>query len=135
MIIKELLETLYSGTSPYRSSDASWVDDGYPHTNIVPELLEAMFEFIPPVYVVEFGSMLGGSAIKMAEVIRNMGLPTEIVCFDPFVGDINMWDWEKTLSGSSSGLPTVCRPSTSVSWRTASTMDMNSASCRSTRQR
>ena len=95
MIIKELLETLYSGTSPYRSSDASWVDDGYPHTNIVPELLEVIFEFIPPVYVVEFGSMLGGSAIKMADVIRNMGLPAEIVCVDPFVGDINMWDWEK----------------------------------------
>jgi hypothetical protein len=111
MIIKELLETLYSGTSPYRSSDASWVDEGYPHTNIVPELLVALFEFIPPIYVVEFGSMLGGSAIKMADVIRSMGLPAEIICIDPFVGDINMWDWEKDAEWKflrlTDGVPTI----------------------------
>jgi hypothetical protein len=111
MIIKELLETIYSGTSPYNSSDSSWIDDGYPHTNIVPELLEAMFDLIPPVYIVEFGSMLGGSAIKIADVIRRRGLSAEIVCIDPFVGDINMWDWEKDAKWKflrlTDGVPTI----------------------------
>jgi hypothetical protein len=111
MIIRELLETLYSGTSPYNSSDSSWIDDGYPHTNILPELLEAMFDFIPPVYVVEFGSMLGGSAIKIADVIQKRGLSAEIVCIDPFVGDINMWDWEKDAEWKflrlTNGVPTI----------------------------
>jgi hypothetical protein len=111
MIIKELLETIYSGVSPYSSTDASWVDEGYPHTNIVPELIEKMFEMIPPRYIVEFGSMLGGSAIKMADVIEKKGLEAEIICVDPFVGDINMWDWEKNAEWKflrlTNGVPTI----------------------------
>ena len=111
MIIKELLEQLYSGTSPYSSADASWVDEGYPHTNIVPELLETMFEMMEPSYIVEFGSMLGGSAIKMADVIEKKGLKAEVVCIDPFVGDINMWDWEKDAEWKflrlTDGVPTI----------------------------
>ena len=77
MIIKELLETVYSGVSPYSSTNASWVDEGYPHTNIVPELIEKMFEMIPPRYIVEFGSMPGGSANKMADIIEKKGLEAE----------------------------------------------------------
>jgi len=106
--IKELLETLYSGVSPYTSTDASYVDTGYPHTNIVPELLSAVFTILPPRYIVECGSMLGGSAIKMAQATD-----ADIVCIDPFTGDVNMWDWERAPTGGwrflrlENGVPTI----------------------------
>ena len=39
--------------------------------------------------------MLGGSAIRMAQTLRNLNKNNEIICIDPFTGDVNMWDWEK----------------------------------------
>jgi hypothetical protein len=39
--------------------------------------------------------MLGGSAIRAAEVIKSQAAATEIVCVDPFTGDVNMWAWEQ----------------------------------------
>jgi hypothetical protein len=39
--------------------------------------------------------MLGGSAIRMAQVLKHLNKDTEIICIDPFTGDVNMWDWEK----------------------------------------
>lgn len=95
MIIKQLLDTLYSNNSPYLSSNESYVDHGYPHTNILYDLLQILFSNIPPDYIVECGSMLGGSAIRMAETLKINDRDTEIVCIDPFTGDVNMWDWEK----------------------------------------
>jgi hypothetical protein len=95
MIIQELLRNLYSDISPYSSCEEKYIDNGYPHTNILPELLQILFTNMEPIYIVECGSMLGGSAIKMAEVLQNNNKDTEIVCIDPFTGDVNMWDWEK----------------------------------------
>ena len=95
MIIKQLLDTLYSNNSPYLSCEEKYIDNGYPHTNILYILLENLFNNIEPTYVVECGSMLGGSAIRMAETLKKMNKNTEIVCIDPFTGDVNMWDWEK----------------------------------------
>jgi hypothetical protein len=95
MIINELLRNLYSQLSPYLSCEEKYVDNGYPHTNILSDLLQILFTNIEPNYIVECGSMLGGSAIKMAETLKNNNKPTEIICIDPFTGDVNMWDWEK----------------------------------------
>ena len=35
MIINELLRNLYSNNSPYLSCEKKYVDNGYPHTNIL----------------------------------------------------------------------------------------------------
>ena len=94
-IICELLDTLYSNNSPYLSCDEKYVDSGYPHTNIIYNLLEILFRNIEPTYIVECGSMLGGSAIMMAKTLKNNNKSSEIICIDPFTGDVNMWDWEK----------------------------------------
>ena len=102
MIIQQLLDTLYSNNSPYLSCEEKYIDNGYPHTNIVYDLLHMLFTHIEPTYIVECGSMLGGSAIKMAETLKHINKPTEIVCIDPFTGDVNMWDWEKN-GGTGSG--------------------------------
>jgi hypothetical protein len=96
MIIQQLLENLYSNNSPYLSCEEKYIDNGYPHTNILYDLLEILFVNIEPNYIVECGSMLGGSAIRMAETLKRLNKPTEIICIDPFTGDVNMWDWERS---------------------------------------
>jgi len=111
MIIYELLTNLYSGNSPYLSCEEKYVDNGYPHTNILYDLLETLFTTIEPTYIVECGSMLGGSAIRMAEVLRKTNKNTELVCIDPFTGDVNMWDWERNEGWKflrlENGIPTI----------------------------
>lgn len=115
MIISELLKNLYFNESPYLSADIKYLDDGYPHTNILKELLEVLFKNINPIYILECGSMMGGSAIKMAQVLKKLKNKAEIVCIDPFTGDVNMWDWEKEKKESDSwrflhlenGIPTI----------------------------
>jgi len=95
MIIDELLSTLYSNISPYNQYSFWNIDKGYPHTNIKKELLDCLFNHIIPTYIVECGSMCGGSAIIMTETLCKKNLDSEIICIDPFTGDVNMWDWEK----------------------------------------
>jgi len=111
MIIQELLDTLYSNNSPYLSCEEKYIDNGYPHTNILVDLLQIIFTNIEPNYIVECGSMLGGSAIKMSNVLNNINKEVQVICIDPFTGDVNMWDWEKTAQwkfiGLENGIPTI----------------------------
>lgn len=111
MIIKELLDNLYSNNSPYLSAEHKYCDNGYPHTNILYDLLHVLFTNIEPTYIVECGSMLGGSAIMMAVVLKNNNKSTEIICIDPFTGDVNMWDWERNPGWKflrlENGIPTI----------------------------
>lgn len=111
MIIKELLENLYSNNSPYLSCEKKYIDNGYPHTNILYDLLHILFTNIEPTYIVECGSMLGGSAIRMATTLKNINKNTEIICIDPFTGDVNMWDWERNggwrFLALENGIPTI----------------------------
>jgi len=97
-VIDELKRELYNGDGPYLSARLKYVDLGYPHTNIRPELIESVLRTLHPGFWLEIGSMLGGSAIRTAETIKRMSLPTEVVCIDPFCGDVNMWAWEKGLA-------------------------------------
>lgn len=110
MIIQELTNTLYE-SSPYLSSNETYIDNGYPHTNILPDLLEVLFSTLKPNYIVECGSMLGNSAIKMAQVLKCINDESEIICIDPFTGDVNMWDWEKNATWKflrlENGVPTI----------------------------
>ena len=105
-IVEELLATLYSNVSPYSASEEKYIDHGYPHTNILADLLKLLFKTIEPVYIVECGSMVGGSAIRMAQTSE-----AQIVCIDPFTGDVNMWDWERNDGWKflrlENGIPTI----------------------------
>lgn len=59
--------------------------------------------------------MVGGSAIRMAETLKKNNKSAEIICIDPFTGDVNMWDWEKQKANSGdwrflkleNGIPTI----------------------------
>jgi len=88
MIIQELLNTIYINGSPYDSADLSYADKRYPHTNLMPHLLDKLFEWVEPTYIVECGSMTGGSAKIMADCSNRK---TDIICIDPFTGDTSMW--------------------------------------------
>lgn len=110
MIIQELSNALYE-SSPYSSTNERYVDHGYPHTNILPDLLRVLFKTLKPIYIVECGSMLGNSAIIMAQVLKSINDESEIICIDPFTGDVNMWDWERKASWKflrlENGVPTI----------------------------
>jgi predicted O-methyltransferase YrrM len=99
-VVAQLQLELYGGDSPLSFADERLIDDGYPHTNLRPELVRNVLRTFRPKFWLEFGSMLGGSAIRTADVIKELGAPTEIVCVDPFTGDVNMWDWERSLAQS-----------------------------------
>lgn len=94
-----LLEQLLCNQSPYIYKQKNViVDKGYPHTNIKEDFILAILNTIRPKFWLEIGSMIGGSAIKVGNIIKDKKLPTEIVCIDPFTGDVNMWDWERELN-------------------------------------
>jgi tetratricopeptide (TPR) repeat protein/predicted O-methyltransferase YrrM len=94
-VVGQLCRELYGGDSPMAHADPQYADAGIPHTNLRPELIESILDAVRPRFWLELGSMLGGSAIRTAEVIKAQMAPTEIVCIDPFTGNVNMWAWEQ----------------------------------------
>jgi hypothetical protein len=97
-IIDELRLELYSGDNPFLCAQMKYMDSGYTHTNIAPELIDSTLLIIRPAFWLEIGSMLGGSAIRTAEAVKRASIPMQIVCIDPFCGDVNMWAWERPLA-------------------------------------
>lgn len=95
-IISLLVTELYSNDGPFDYADLNFVDTGYPHTNLAHDLIETVLDVVQPKFWLEIGSMLGGSAIRTADVVKNKSAATQIVCIDPFTGDVNMWDWERS---------------------------------------
>ena len=55
--------------------------------------------------------MLGGSAIRMATTLKELNMDSELICIDPFIGDVNMWDWERNNGWKflrlENGIPTI----------------------------
>jgi predicted O-methyltransferase YrrM len=111
-----LLRELWSNDDPFAYSLASNVDTGYTHTNLLPVLVEAVLSIVKPVFWLEAGSMLGGSAIMTAKAVKaRPELATSVVCLDPWTGDVNMWAWERGLLESkqwrfmklTNGAPTI----------------------------
>jgi predicted O-methyltransferase YrrM len=99
-LTRQLLDELWHGESPFLFADLRQKDNGYPNTNIQPDLIDAVLTTRSPVFWLEVGTMIGGSAIAVADAIKRLGLQTSICCVDPFTGDVNMWDWEKGKKAS-----------------------------------
>lgn len=96
-INKELTNELFDGKKPYRKRFLKKIDSGYPHSYLTEEILMKIFNLQKPSFIVEIGSMIGGSAITMANSAKKLEEFPSIVCIDPFSGDVNMWAWEKGL--------------------------------------
>lgn len=71
--------------------DEGYLDYGYPHTNLSPPLAELILDVFKPKFWLEVGSMIGGFAICVADVVKTERMQTEIVCIDPFCGDVNLF--------------------------------------------
>jgi hypothetical protein len=93
-VSETLINELWNGDSPFNYVNKSYIDHGYPHTNIQIEIIDAILNHNAPSFWVEAGSMLGGSIIKTAERIKGHNFNTSIVSIDPFSGDVNMLSWE-----------------------------------------
>ncbi len=78
-----LLRTVQHGVSPYhefpnhskRKPNKTW---GFTH--IKEEFIQELFEETTPKFIVEVGSWVGGSAIRMAKVLKRMHLDVPILC-------------------------------------------------------
>jgi len=63
---------------------------------------------IKPNLIVEVGSWVGGSAIMMAEIVKEQGLDTEIVCIDTWLGSVEHLGEQCTMN-QEHGRPTIYR--------------------------
>lgn len=93
-ITSNMVVELWNGDNPFNYANNSYIDHGYPHTNIQIEIIDAVLAHAKPTLWVEAGSMLGGSVIKTAERIKLKGFDVSIISIDPFTGDVNMLMWE-----------------------------------------
>ncbi len=115
LIGAEVRQALYGAQDPYAT--AGEVDGGYPHTHLTEELVVRVLSERRPRFWVEVGSMLGGSALRVAATAKELGVDLDMVCIDPFTGDVNMWAWEQDLARQGKwrflrlehGVPTIHR--------------------------
>lgn len=91
LVRQTILDRVFNGTSPYHN---------FPPAHISPLLREkrikgwgsngAVFENlilqVRPKTIIEIGTFLGASAIHMAQLTRQLGLATQILCLDDFRG-------------------------------------------------
>ncbi|KAI3498135.1 hypothetical protein L1887_33904 [Cichorium endivia] len=91
LVRQTILNRIFNGTSPYH---------GFPQPHIKPLLRQkrikgwgstgAVFKNlinkVRPTTIIEIGTFLGASAIHMAELTRQLGLNTQILCIDDFRG-------------------------------------------------
>lgn len=96
MIGDRLRAEMFFGQDPYL--DATENDPFYPHTHLTTDVIEWAFSETDCKFWVEAGTMLGGSALLVAQTAKRLGKEISILCIDPFTGDVNMWDWERDLA-------------------------------------
>ena len=80
-------DLLYRGASPYDGFPAEEFapDTAFPWTANHPALEHAI-ALLRPDLIIEVGSWTGGSAIRMGRACQRLGLATEIVCVDTWLG-------------------------------------------------
>ncbi|KXZ50325.1 hypothetical protein GPECTOR_17g964 [Gonium pectorale] len=86
---------LSSNASSCSKHHEGWA--GYPHTFIMPELINTVMarqaRKFEKVFMLEVGSFSGGSAIRIVTEARNLALPADkfcMMCVDTWLGDVNM---------------------------------------------
>jgi hypothetical protein len=77
--------------SPYDGFDPlSYPDDMQGWGSDAPVLVQAI-QLLRPRRICEVGSWKGRSAINMARAVKSLGLPTEIICVDTWLGSPEHW--------------------------------------------
>mmetsp|Transcript_46985 Transcript_46985/g.77756 ORF Transcript_46985/g.77756 Transcript_46985/m.77756 type:complete len:259 (-) Transcript_46985:71-847(-) len=101
----ELTAVLYGGRCPYTEAKHAGSlpdpDSSYPHTHLSQELAEQLLKALAAtldgndemgLFVVECGSFVGGSAVRLARALKACAQQgAAVLCIDPFCGDAAMW--------------------------------------------
>jgi len=81
---------------PSVSERSPAADASYPHTHLPEHLVEALLARVQeegePLLVVELGSFVGGSAVRIARALKRLGRSQHnaaLVCVDPFCGAVS----------------------------------------------
>ena len=80
-----VLEDFY-GTSPYDGFDASSFPSDLQGWGSDDPIFRELIEAVRPSIIVEVGSWKGASALNMAQITRELGLDTTIICIDTWLG-------------------------------------------------
>jgi predicted O-methyltransferase YrrM len=78
--------TLYGETNPYTGFEAEKFPVDTQGWNSNHPFFESIIAGLRPARIIEVGTWKGGSAINMAKQCRALGLETEIICIDTWLG-------------------------------------------------
>ena len=87
MTIREQLHPVspYAGFQPIGPPD----DQGW---NSLNPIFQKLIEEVKPALVIEVGSWKGGSALNMAGQLQRLGLTSELICVDTWLGAMEFWN-------------------------------------------
>lgn len=111
--LKKLDEALTLGdTKYYEGFDTTLYKDSLEPGSVPADgLYEYWIQTYKPNVVIEVGSFLGYSAIKMAKEVKRLGLPTKIICVDTWLGSPEHYRMYKSKEdvriGYKNGYPTL----------------------------
>jgi predicted O-methyltransferase YrrM len=111
--LKQLDEALTLGDKKYYEDfDTSLYRNSLePGSMPADGLYEHWMQTMKPNLVIEVGSFLGYSAIKMAKEVKKLGLPTKIICVDTWLGSPEHYRMYKAKEdvriGYKNGYPTL----------------------------
>jgi hypothetical protein len=81
--MNQITRDIYEGLEPWPLDLQGWHGDS--------PVFRKLIEEVRPTRIIEVGSWKGQSAINMAESVKTLGLDTEILCVDSFLGAAEMW--------------------------------------------
>lgn len=89
---RQLLDKIHLGKNPYDGFPANeWSGVWYGDPGAAREIFDKCIFKIRPRVVVEVGSFIGESAIRMARCIKNNGMDAAIVCVDTWYAGVDHW--------------------------------------------
>ncbi|WCJ22487.1 S-adenosyl-L-methionine-dependent methyltransferases superfamily protein [Euphorbia peplus] len=86
-----ILDQIYNNTSPYQNFPPAHVSKLLHNKRVkgwgsYGAVFEHLIKKVKPEVIIEVGTFLGASALHMAKLTRDLGLPTQIFCVDDFRG-------------------------------------------------
>ncbi len=81
-------------TSPYEGFDHGKYPLDISGWNFEMPTFERLMKEVRPSLVVEVGTWKGGSAIRMANLSRELGLDTKVLCIDTWLGSGEFWNYQ-----------------------------------------
>jgi len=98
-----LLERLF-GTDPYEGFPSWEYPLHYATAFNLPKQALGLINNVAPSRIIEVGTWLGNSAFFMADAMKAMGRPFEMICVDTWLGSLEAWppapdspDWSTTM--------------------------------------